>query len=136
MAGPETPLLMVDVVIPSDENRGVLLIRRDKDPYEGLWPLPGSFVEVGETLEAAAARGAEEATGIEVEVMRLVGVYSEPDRDPRGHNISCAFLARAESGTPSPGSDAAEVSFVDPSGVEHAFDHERIIADALAGRHT
>ncbi len=126
---------MVDVVIPSDENRGVLLIRRDKDPYEGLWALPGSFVEVGETLEAAASRVAEEATGLKVEVMHLVGAYSEPDRDPRGHNISCAYLARVESGDPSPGTDATEVSFLDPSEVELAFDHERIIADALAGRH-
>jgi 8-oxo-dGTP diphosphatase len=59
---------MVDVVIPSDENRGVLLIRRGKDPYEGLWALPGSFVHVGETLEAAASRVAEKATGLKVEV--------------------------------------------------------------------
>ena len=66
MAGPETPKLMVDVVIPSDENTGVLLMRRDKDPYEGLWALPGRFVEVGGTLEVAAARVAEEKTGREV----------------------------------------------------------------------
>ena len=132
MSGPETPKLMVDVVVPSEEGR-ILLIRRASDPYEGYWALPGGFVEVGETLEAAAAREAEEETGVEVEVVRLVGVYSDPDRDPRGHNVSAAYLARARSGEPSAASDAAEVSFLDPSTVELAFDHEKIISDALAG---
>ncbi len=132
MSGPETPKLMVDVVVPSEEGR-VLLIRRGSDPYEGYWALPGGFVEVGETLEAAAAREAEEETGLRVEVVRLVGVYSDPDRDPRGHNVSCAYLARVREGEPSAATDAAEVSFLDPSTVELAFDHEKIIADALAG---
>src|SRR5919205_712155 len=131
VAGPETPKLMVDVVVPSEEGR-ILLIRRGSDPYEGQWALPGGFVEVGETLETAAAREAEEETGLTVEIVRLVGVYSDPDRDPRGHNVSCAFLARVREGEPSAASDAAEVSFLDPSTVELAFDHQKIIADALA----
>ena len=123
MAGPETPKLMVDVVVPSEDGR-VLLIRRASDPYEGQWALPGGFVEVGETLEAAAAREAEEETGLKVEIVRLVGVYSAPDRDPRGHNVSCAYLARSTEGEPSAASDAAEASFLDP---------EKIISDALSG---
>ena len=122
---------MVDVVIPSGE--GVVLIRRASDPFEGRWALPGGFVEVGETVEAAAAREAAEETGLAVELAGLVGVYSEPDRDPRGHNVSCAYLARAREGEPSAASDAAEVSFLDPSTVDLAFDHDRIIADALSG---
>ena len=131
MSGPETPKIMVDVVVPSEEGR-ILLIRRGSDPYEGYWALPGGFVEVGETLEAAVAREAEEETGLEVEIVRLVGVYSDPDRDPRGHNVSCAYLAHAREGEPAAASDAAEVCFLDPSEVELAFDHERIVADALA----
>jgi len=129
LAGPETPKLMVDVVIPS--GRGIVLIRRAGDPFEGQWALPGGFVEVGETVEAAAAREAAEETGLAVELARLVGVYSDPDRDPRGHNVSCAYLARAPGGEPSAASDAAEVAFLDPSTVDLAFDHDRIIADAL-----
>jgi 8-oxo-dGTP diphosphatase len=132
MAGPETPKLMVDVVVPSEDGR-VLLIRRASDPYEGQWALPGGFAEVGETLEAAAAREAEEETGLKVEIVRLVGVYSAPDRDPRGHNVSCAYLARPTEGEPSAASDAAEASFLDPSTVELAFDHETIVSDALSG---
>ena len=132
MAGPETPKLMVDVVVPSEDGR-VLLIRRASDPYEGQWALPGGFVEVGETLEAAAAREAEEETGLKVEIVRLVGVYSDPDRDPRGHNVSCAYLARSTEGEPSAASDAAEASFLEPSTIELAFDHEKIILDALSG---
>lgn len=131
MSGPETPKLMVDIVIPDGEGR-VLLIRRGSDPFEGSWALPGGFVDVGETVEDAAVREAKEETGLDVELLRLIGVYSNPERDPRGHNVSVAFLARAE-GDPSAASDAAEAAFLDPSSTAAlAFDHEGIIVDALA----
>ncbi|MDQ3842375.1 MAG: NUDIX hydrolase, partial [Actinomycetota bacterium] len=111
----------------------ILLIRRASDPYEGQWALPGGFVEVGETLEEAAAREAKEETGFEIDIVRLIGVYSDPDRDPRGHNVSCVYLARIREGEPTPASDATEVSFLDPSEVELAFDHQKIVSDALSG---
>jgi 8-oxo-dGTP diphosphatase len=120
---------MVDVVIPAQ--RGVVLIRRASEPFEGKWALPGGFVEVGETVEEAADREAAEETGLAVEVARLIGVYSDPERDPRGHNVSVAFLARDLSGELAASSDAAEVAVLDPSSVELAFDHARIIQDAL-----
>ena len=129
MAGPETPKLMVDVVIPAE--RGVVLVRRGSEPFEGRWALPGGFVEVGETVEEAADREAAEETGLAVEVARLVGVYSDPERDPRGHNVSVAFLARVLSGDLAAGTDASEVAVLDPSSVELAFDHRKIIEDAL-----
>jgi 8-oxo-dGTP diphosphatase len=131
LAGPETPKLMVDVVIPSEE--GVVLIRRAGDPFEGRWALPGGFVEVGETVEAAATREAAEETGLAVELARLVGVYSDPERDPRGHNVSVAFLARVVGGDLVAATDAAEVAVLDPDSVELAFDHRSIIADAVGG---
>lgn len=130
MAGPETPKLMVDVVITSEEK--VVLIRRGTEPFAGRWALPGGFVEVGETVEEAAIREAAEETGLAVEVARLVGVYSDPERDPRGHNVSVAFLARVLSGELSAATDASEVALIDPSSVELAFDHERIVNDALS----
>jgi 8-oxo-dGTP diphosphatase len=129
LAGPETPKLMVDVVIPTGE--GVVLIRRASAPFAGQWALPGGFVEVGETVEQAAVREAAEETGLAVELAHLVGVYSEPERDPRGHNVSVAFLARVLGGELSASTDASEVSVLDPGAVELAFDHRRIIEDTL-----
>ncbi len=131
MAGPETPKIMVDVVIPSEG--GIVLIRRASDPFEGQWALPGGFVEIGETVEAAATREAAEETGLAVEIAGLVGVYSEPDRDPRGHNVSVAFLARVVGGDLIAATDAAEVAVLDPDSVELAFDHRTIIADGVGG---
>ena len=130
MGGPETPKLMVDVVIPAEE--GVVLIRRGTEPFAGQWALPGGFVELGETVEAAAAREAAEEAGLAVEVARLIGVYSEPERDPRGHNVSVAFLVRVLSGELAAATDASDVSVLDPSSIELAFDHRRIIDDALS----
>ena len=130
MAGPETPNLMVDVVIPS--GRGIVLIRRASDPFEGQWALPGGFVEIGETVEVAATRETAEETGLAVELARLVGVYSDPERDPRGHNVSVAFLARVVGGDLVAATDAAEVAVLDPDSVELAFDHRRIVADATS----
>ncbi|MGF1473799.1 MAG: NUDIX domain-containing protein [Rubrobacteraceae bacterium] len=132
MAGPETPKIMVDVVVPAEE--GVVLIRRGTDPYEGMWALPGGFVEVGETVENAAVREAKEETNLDVELERLVGVYSEPDRDPRGHNVSITFVARITAGNPEAATDADEVAVLDPSEVELAFDHRKIIEDALGSK--
>ena len=130
LAGPETPKLTVDVVIPAEE--GVVLIRRGGEPFEAQWALPGGFVEVGETVEEAAVREVAEETGLAVELARLVGVYSEPDRDPRGHNVSVAFLAVVLSGDLVAATDAAEVAVLDTDAVELAFDHRRIIDDALS----
>jgi 8-oxo-dGTP diphosphatase len=121
---------MVDVVIPAE--RGVVLIRRGSEPFKGQWALPGGFVEVGETVEEAADREAAEETGLAVEVARLVGVYSDPERDPRGHNVSVAFIARVLSGELSAATDASEVAVLDPDSVELAFDHQKIIVDALS----
>jgi 8-oxo-dGTP diphosphatase len=122
---------MVDVVILAEE--GVVLIRRASDPFEGRWALPGGFVEIGETVESAAAREAAEETGLAVELARLVGVYSDPERDPRGHNVSVVFLARGVGGNLVAATDAAEVAVLDPDSVELAFDHRSIIAEAVGG---
>lgn len=133
MPAPETPKLTVDVVIPDQDGR-VVLIRRANEPFRGRWALPGGFVDVGETVEQAARREVREETGLEVELERLVGVYSEPDRDPRGHNVSVAFLAHPVGDAEPRGSDdASEALLLDPAVVELAFDHDRIIRDALGG---
>ncbi|MGI8650210.1 MAG: NUDIX domain-containing protein, partial [Rubrobacter sp.] len=86
MSAPETPKLTVDIVLP--QSGGVVLIRRRNEPFEGQWCLPGGFVEVGESVEAAAVREMREETGLDVKLERLVGVYSDPERDPRGHSVT------------------------------------------------
>ncbi len=133
MPRPETPVLTVDAVIV-DGARGVLLIRRGHPPFEGTWALPGGFVEVGETCEQACRREAREETGLEVEVVSLLGVFSDPRRDPRGHTVSAVYLCRSQGGEPAGGDDACEARFfADLSGVELAFDHDRVLAAAGFG---
>lgn len=112
---------------------GIVLVRR-ADPPEG-WALPGGFVEADETVEEAAVREALEETGIAVTLEGLLGVYSEPGRDPRGPTVSVVFVGRGE-GTPRGGSDAAWAGIFDPRALPRpmAFDHERIVRDYLAWR--
>lgn len=131
MGLPKTPALTTDCVIYDPEAR-VLLIRRGHDPFGGCYALPGGFVELGEDVEAACRREVREETGIEVDALRLVGVYSDPSRDPRGHTVSIAYatlLPRALS--PQSGSDAASAEWVeDWRALGLAFDHAEILADA------
>ena len=131
MALPKTPALTTDCVMFDPEGR-VLLIRRGHEPYLGQYALPGGFVEIGETVEAACRREAQEETGIEVGSLRLVGVYSDPHRDPRGHTASVAFAAVLPRAIqPRSGSDAASAEWVeDWRKLEVAFDHAKILEDA------
>ena len=90
--------LAVDCVI-TDEAGDIVLIRRKHEPFKDSYALPGGFVEVGETVEDACRREVKEETNLELYDMRLVGVYSDPGRDPRGHGIygasgSCAAEGR------------------------------------------
>jgi 8-oxo-dGTP diphosphatase len=131
MALPKTPLLTTDCVICDRKGR-VLLIRRKGEPFKGAFALPGGFVEIGETVEAACRREVREEAGVRVGELRLVGVYSDPGRDPRGHTVSVAFLASLPD-TPDPkaGSDAAAAEWIkDWRRVDLAFDHAKIIGDA------
>ncbi len=127
---PTTPVLTVDALI-TDPELGILLVRRARDPFAGCWALPGGFVEVGETVEQACTREAREETGLEVEPVELLGVYSHPARDPRFHTASVVFLCRALEGRAQGGDDAAEARwFADLTGLPLAFDHAAVLADA------
>jgi 8-oxo-dGTP diphosphatase len=137
MATPKTPLLTTDCVVCDRDGR-VLLIRRGHEPFKGAYALPGGFVDIGETVEAACRREVLEEAGVAVGELRLVGVYSDPRRDPRGHTVSIAYLARLpDAPKPKAGSDAAAAEWVEDWRVlDLAFDHARIIAaaEALLGK--
>ena len=107
-----------------------MLIERRYPPLG--WALPGGFVDVGETLEQAAVREALEETCVDVKLTRLLGCYSDPGRDPRGHTVSAVYLATA-SGQPHAADDAANVALFQPDALPHplAFDHGTILQDYL-----
>jgi 8-oxo-dGTP diphosphatase len=128
----QQPKLTVDAVVFDKAGR-LLLIKRKSPPFKGRFALPGGFVELGETVEAAAARELHEETGLRAKVQRLVGIYSQPNRDPRGHVVAIAFLMRTRATKPAAGDDAAAAEFVaDWRSKDLAFDHAKIVADALA----
>ena len=125
---PRTPLLTVDAVIRNPT--GLVLVKRRHPPIG--WALPGGFVDVGETVEAAVRREALEETGLEIKDLWLVGVYSDPSRDFRFHTVSVVFGAVADA-DPHGGDDAAEAAAFPDSDLPEAivFDHRRIIDDFL-----
>src|SRR3989344_5381126 len=116
-----------------DEQDRLLLIKRKNYPFEGQYALPGGFVEYGETTEAAAARELLEETGLIAIDVQLIGVYSRPDRDPRGHVISVAYLLASANPTDiKTGNDAASAEFIeDWKNLPLAFDHNKILSEAL-----
>lgn len=131
MGLPPTPALTVDCVICDPQGR-VLLIRRKNEPFQNAYALPGGFVDVGETVEAGCRREILEETGLEVAELKLVGVYSDPSRDPRGHTVSVAFLTLLpDAAVPTAGDDAeAAVWVVAWREQALAFDHSKILEDA------
>ncbi|MFX1474424.1 MAG: NUDIX domain-containing protein [Promethearchaeota archaeon] len=124
-----SPLLAVDAVIFLEDG-SVVLVRRGNPPFQGWWALPGGGCEVGETVEQALQREVEEETGLIVEPVQLIGIFSEPDRDPRGHVVSIAFIAKPTGGQLRAGSDAANVQAFLQVPQKLAFDHKRILSAA------
>ena len=125
------PSLTVDIFIYDDKNN-FILIKRKNDPYKDCWAFPGGFVEYGATVENAARREAKEETSIDVELTKLVGVYSDPDRDPRGHTVTVVFLAKGNFDDRKADDDAKDIdifSFEDLKNIDLAFDHGEIIKD-------
>ncbi len=125
------PSPTVDALI-HDPDRGIVLVRR-KNPPLG-WALPGGFVDYGESVENAAIREAREETGLNVELERLLGVYSDPARDPRQHTISTVFVAVArDPEAVTGGDDAAEAVFFPLGALPEniVFDHHKIIDDFI-----
>lgn len=133
---PVTPVIAADVIIELTDRPGrpIVLIERRNPPHG--WAIPGGFVEVGETVERAAVREAKEETGLDVTLKALLGLYSDPARDPRGHTVTAVYIGEA-SGLPQAGDDAGSVQVFDPLHPPAlAFDHALVLSDYRRFRET
>lgn len=129
----KSPKLTVDGVVLRD--RKLLLIKRKNPPFKGRWALPGGFVEYGEKIEDAVVREVDEETGFKTNIVDIVGIYSDPDRDPRGHTVTVVYLLEICSGALRFSDDADDAKFFDVNELpELAFDHSDIIKDVLRRR--
>src|SRR5215207_2775062 len=131
------PVPAVDFLIPKDDNSKILLVRRKNDPFKGMLSIPGGFINEGEIAEDAMRREAKEETSLVVEPIAILGVYSDPKRDPRMHTISVTFITRIVQGNEDARDDAAALQWIKledelDSLIESkriAFDHSKILND-------
>lgn len=129
MTAPQTPRVTVDIIIRlQDDPESLVLVERRHPPHG--FALPGGFVDVGEWVEDAARREAYEETGLRVTLEALLGCYSDPARDARGHTVSLVYVGCAP-GRPKAGSDAAACYVAAAHKVDRplVFDHDRILED-------
>ncbi len=137
MPKPVTPLLAADAIIELTDfpGRPIVLIERANPPYG--WAIPGGFVDVGEIVERAAVREAKEEVCLDIKLIALLGVYSEPSRDSRGHTVTAVYVAEA-AGTPKAADDAKNCKYftLDALPEPLAFDHAQVLADYKRFRET
>jgi len=133
----KNPVVTVDIIIELETPRGqkgIVLIDRKNFPYG--WAIPGGFVDYGESCEQAAVREAKEETSLDVQLLRQLGAYSDPKRDPRQHTISIVFVAKAF-GEPKAGDDAKNAGIFTRENLPIllAFDHRKILNDYFESLH-
>ncbi|RLJ10315.1 MAG: hypothetical protein DRP15_00330 [Candidatus Aenigmatarchaeota archaeon] len=125
-------LLAADSVIIN--NNHVVLVKRRFPPGKGCWVLPGGMVEPGETIKEALVREAKEETGLDVEPLRMIGIYDDPERDPRAYVVSVAYLCKLKGGKLHKSRECEEVRFFDINdalNMNLGFDHGKILRDGL-----
>lgn len=114
------------------KNQQILLVKRKNQPFKGKWALPGGFVEYEEKTEDTVIREVLEETGLKTKINQLAGVYSDPDRDPRGHTITVAYILDIIGGELVAGDDASDVKFFNVKELPNlSFDHSKIINEVL-----
>lgn len=129
------PAVTADCIVMTREAEPkVLLIQRGHEPFKGRWAFPGGFMNMDETTEQCAIRELEEETGLKVNNLHQIGAYSKVDRDPRGRTVTVAYLAIIDAPIDVIGQDdAAKAQWFPISALPAlAFDHDEIIADAIA----
>ena len=134
---PTTPLLAADAIIELSDKPGrpIVLIERKNPPYG--WAIPGGFMDIGERLEVAAIREAKEEVCLDVTLKVLLGMYSDPKRDDRGHTVTAVYVAEA-TGEPQAADDAKNLAIFDLDSLpdELAFDHAQVLEDYRKFRET
>ena len=126
----EFPRLTVDGILTVDDK--ILLIKRKYDPFKYHWALPGGFVEYGETTANAVCREIKEETGLGTEIISLFDVYSDPQRDPRGHTVSIVYVLKKIGGELHSGDDANDARYFPLDTIPNlAFDHVKILTDFI-----
>lgn len=127
---PVTPLIAADIIIELLDypGRPIVLIERKNPPYG--WAIPGGFMDVGERLEIAAIREAKEEVCLDVKLKALLGMYSDPKRDDRGHTVTAVYVAEAK-GEPHAADDAKNLAIfeMDKIPAQLAFDHAQVLDD-------
>ena len=127
------PFLTVDAIVSCARDQ-IVLVKRKNEPFKAHWALPGGFVEYGETVESAVIREVKEETGLDIKLNHISGVYSNPERDPRGHTVTICYQAQKIGGKLKADTDASHVKCVkveEALNYNLAFDHEQIIKDAF-----
>jgi len=127
------PVPTIDIILSENSNSNkVLIIKREKDPFKDYFSLPGGFVNEGEKVEDAVRREAEEELLVKVEPIDILGVYSDPNRDPRGHIMSITFMAKITSDELKAGDGVAELRWIEINNltnIKFGFDHSKILDD-------
>ena len=133
MDKPRNPIPTIDIIVVENSNSNkVLLIKRKKDPFKDYFSLPGGFVNEGEKVEDAVRREAEEELLVKVEPIDILGVYSDPNRDPRGHIMSITFIVKIITGELKAGDGVAELKWIEINNlgnIKIGFDHLKILSD-------
>jgi 8-oxo-dGTP diphosphatase len=126
------PAVTADIIILKkiDTRQFVLLIGRKHPPFEGMWALPGGFLNMDETLEEAALRELQEETNITGVALKQFYTFSKVNRDPRHRTITTVFIGNADSNTlaPTAGDDAAKAEWFPIDKLPPlAFDHGEVM---------
>lgn len=127
------PAVTTDVVVFTirDQRLKLLLVRRAAAPYQGMWALPGGFLDIDEDLEHCAKRELEEETGVTGVYLEQLYTFGQPGRDPRDRVISVTYYALVPSDRIElrAASDAAAADWFALERLPAmAFDHAQIIA--------
>ena len=125
----KSPILTTDGIIL--KNRKILLVKRQTSPFIGYWAIPGGHVDYGERVEDALKREMKEELGISVKIKKLIGVYSDPKRDPRYHTVAVVYLCQKIKGKIQLNREASEFKYFSLKNLPKkiGFDHRKILND-------